>query len=60
MEIGVSSRVSCACKIDASIVGRTQAQGGSRVFFVAPLLKFSEFMLLCGLNGGCNAKFSMN
>ena len=43
----MDSRVSCTCRIDASIVGRTQAQGGSRVFLVAPLVKFGDFMLLC-------------
>ena len=56
----MNSRVSCTCKIDASIVGRTQAQGASRVFLVSTLVKFSEFMLLCGLNGGSNVAFSLN
>ena len=42
----MDSRVSCTCRIDASIVGRTQAQGGSMVFLVAPLVKLGEFMLM--------------
>ena len=42
----MGSRVSCTCRIDARIIGRTQAQGGSRVFLVAPLVKFGEIILL--------------